>query len=125
VKSRGLIALLVEDEPLIAMLACGILRELGYTVFEASTKGEALLVLANEAGVTLLFTDVQLADGSSGIDLSHKVANDWPHIRIVVTSGRMLPTVLPDGAKFVPKPYTARQLAAAFDNPTAILEGPV
>jgi CheY-like chemotaxis protein len=109
-----LIALLVEDEPLIAMLADGILRDLGYMVFEARTRGEALAVLADEDSVTLLFTDVQLADGSSGVELSHEVANDRPDIRIVVTSGRTLPAALPVGAKFVPKPYTAHQLASAF-----------
>lgn len=31
-----MIALLVEDEPLIAMLAGSILRDFGYTVFEAA-----------------------------------------------------------------------------------------
>lgn len=111
-----MIALLVEDEPLIAMLANGILLDLGYIVFEARTKGEALTVLANEHGVTLLFTDVQLADGSSGVDLSNEVANDRPDIRIVVTSGRTLPAVLPEGARFVPKPYTAHQLATAIEH---------
>lgn len=35
-----MIALLIEDEPLIAMLAGGILRDLDYPVFEARTKGE-------------------------------------------------------------------------------------
>ena len=74
------------------------------------------MVLADKDSVTLLFTDLQLADGSSGVDLSHEVANDRPDIHILVTSGRTLPAVLPDGAKFVSKPYTAYQLAAAFDN---------
>lgn len=114
-KSPGLVALLVEDEPLIAMLAAGILHDLGYVVFEARTEGEALAILANEDSVNLLFTDVQLADGSSGIDLSHQVANGRPEIRIVVTSGRTVPTILPSHAVFVSKPYTHAQLAAAFD----------
>ena len=35
-----MIALPVEDEPLIAMLAGGIFRDLDYPVFEARTKGE-------------------------------------------------------------------------------------
>jgi two-component system, response regulator PdtaR len=115
VKSPVLIALLVEDEPLIAMHAAGILHDLGYMVFEARTKGEALTILANEDSVTLLFTDVQLADGSSGLDLSHQVAKDRPEIRIVVTSGRTVPTHLPGNAIFVSKPYTSDHLAAAFE----------
>ena len=109
-----MIALLVEDEPLIAMLAGSILRDFGYTVFEARTRGEAMSILSTEHGITLLFTDIELADGSSGVDLAGEVARLHPNIRIVVTSGRHRPAVLPDGAQFVPKPYTECHLAKAF-----------
>lgn len=109
-----MVALLVEDEPLIAMLAGSILRDLGYVVHEARTKGEADQLLLEESGFSLLFTDIELADGSSGVDLAMEVAKSHPAIRIVVTSGRNKPAVLPDGAQFVPKPYTERQLSNAF-----------
>lgn len=45
-----MIALLVEDEPLIAMLAGSILRDLGYAFFEARTKGEAMSILSKDTG---------------------------------------------------------------------------
>ena len=109
-----MIALLVEDEPLTAMLAGSILRDFGYTVFEARTKTEAIRYLSTKPGFTLLFTDIELADGSSGADLAHEVARLHPKIRIVVTSGRQQAAVLPDGAQFVSKPYTERHLAKAF-----------
>lgn len=107
-----MIALLVEDEPLIAMAGLSILNDLGYTVLEARKRDEALAVVVSEGKITLLFTDVQLADGSSGADLAHDVANDRPDIRIVVTSGRMRPDALPRGAVFLPKPYNESQLAS-------------
>lgn len=109
-----MIALVVEDEPLIAMLAAGIMKDFGYTVFEARTKSEALAVLSKGCGITLLFTDIELADGSSGLDLATEVSKTQSAINIVVTSGRRKPAVLPDGAQFVPKPYTEDHLAAAF-----------
>lgn len=119
-----MIALLVEDEPLIAMLGLSILKDMGYDVFEARTKDEALSVLSHEAGITLLFTDVQLADGSSGADLAHVVAADRPDVHIVVTSGHKRPAVLPDGTAFLPKPYTVSQLASVV-RPIPALPAPL
>lgn len=101
-----MIALLVEDEPLTAMLADGILRDLGYVVLEARTKGAADKLLMEEGGFTLLFTDVELADGSSGVELAFEVAETRPDVLIVVTSGSQRPSRLPNGAQFMPKRYT-------------------
>ncbi len=109
-----LIALLVEGEPLTAMLTAGILRDFGYVVLQARTKSEAMAVIAREKNVAVLFTDVDLADGSSGTDLSYQVALQNPNTRIVVTSDRGRPDTLPRGARFVPKPYTDTQLEKAF-----------
>lgn len=108
------VALLVEDEPLIAMLAASILRDLGYTVFEARSKDEAHTVLAAESSIKLILTDVQLADGSSGADLAFEIAATYPHIKLIVTSGRRRPVHLPEGTQFLPKPYTGRHLAKAL-----------
>lgn len=107
------IVLLVEDEPLVAMIAGDIMEDLGYQVLDARTASEALAVLATEKFVTLLFTDIDLADGSSGIDLAKDFARLHPGVPIVVTSGRVQPTGLPAGARFLPKPYTEHDLAKA------------
>jgi CheY-like chemotaxis protein len=108
------IALLVEDEPLIAMIAADMLDELGYQVLEARTKREAMDVLAVEDGITLLFTDIDLADGSSGTELAIEFARMYPSVTIVVTSGRFQPTLLPAGARFLPKPYSDHDLSEAI-----------
>lgn len=111
---RRKIVLLVEDEPLIVMIAGEILEDLGYEVLDARTKREALAALAVEKAVTLLFTDIDLADGSSGIDLAIVFARLRPGVPIVVTSGRFHPTALPAGACFLPKPYSDQDLAEAI-----------
>ena len=115
----GKVALVVEDEPLVAMMACDTLEGLGYTVFEARTLGEATAILSEERGVSLLFTDIELADGSSGIDLARHVSAGYPEIRIVITSGRGGPNVVPLGAFFIPKPYAQQHLASALRQQSA------
>ncbi len=105
---------MVEDEPLIAMLACDLLSDMGYTHLEARTCPEAIALLETTEGISLLFTDVDLADGSSGADLAAIVADEFPAIRIVVTSGRVRPAALPDCVPFIPKPYTQACLIRAL-----------
>ncbi|GAK72606.1 putative two-component response regulator [Agrobacterium rubi TR3 = NBRC 13261] len=108
------IALVVEDEPLIAMLACDLLSDLGYIVFEARTSKEAMEVLTDVEGILILFTDVDLADGSSGVDLAVLAKQQFPTVRIVVTSGRVKPATLPDSVPFIPKPYSRECLTTAL-----------
>lgn len=108
------IVLLVEDEPLIAMVGCDMMQDLGFEVLEARTKSEALAVLCVESRITLLFTDIDLADGSSGMDVAHEFARLHPGVPIIVTSGRFRPSDLPAGARFLPKPYLDDDLAAAI-----------
>ncbi|EKF59108.1 response regulator [Agrobacterium albertimagni AOL15] len=107
------IVLLVEDEPLIAMVGCDMMQDLGFEVLEARTELEALAVLGVEKGVSLLFADIDLADGSSGMDLAREFSRLCPGVPIIITSGRFRPSALPPGARFLPKPYSDHDLAAA------------
>ncbi|NTF09477.1 response regulator [Agrobacterium rubi] len=117
------IALVVEDEPLIAMLACDLLSDLGYIVFEARTTKEAMEVLTDVEGILILFTDVDLADGSSGVDLAVLAKQQFPTVRIVVTSGRVKPATLPDSVPFIPKPYSRECLTTALREQLASRNG--
>jgi CheY-like chemotaxis protein len=100
------IALVVENEPLIAMLVCDLLSDMGYVLFEARTCTEAVALLETIEGISLLLTDVDLADGSTGADLAVIANNQFPAVSIVVTSGRGRPEKLPDHVPFIPKSYS-------------------
>ncbi|MBW8284023.1 MAG: response regulator [Rhizobium sp.] len=108
-------ALVVEDEPLIAMLACDMLHDMGHIVLEARTCKEAMALMETVDGISLVFTDVDLADGSSGAGLAVLVRHQFPTVRIVVTSGRVKPLMLPDSVPFISKPYTRACLTKAMD----------
>jgi CheY-like chemotaxis protein len=100
------IVLVVEDEALIRMLATDILSEAGFDVLEAAHGKAALDVLESRPDVGMLFSDVDmpLLDGFA---LARLVAVRWPHVPILITSGKTAPLCgdMPASARFLPKPY--------------------
>lgn len=104
-------ALVVDDDALIRMDAVDILEQAGFTTFEAASGDKALVVLEeHHACVMLLFTDVQMPGQHDGFALARKVAEAYPHIAIVVASGLITPgpNDLPEGARFIAKPFSAQ-----------------
>jgi CheY-like chemotaxis protein len=100
--------LVVEDEALIRFTIADELRDAGYEVLEAADADEAILLLAEHAEIKLIFTDIDMPGSMDGLKLSAVVRERWPPVRIVVTSGKRIPAqgALPDGSRFMPKPYT-------------------
>lgn len=108
----GAVALLADDEPLMRMEAADVLGNAGFVVLEASTTPEALAYLEQHPEITLLFTDVIMPGPINGLELAHEVRRRWPGVKIIVASGRVTPTPtqLPDGVRFLEKPYYASGL---------------
>ena len=105
---------IVEDDPLIRAVLADILADDGFMVREAQGADEALSALETQASATcVLFTDI-IMPGSSidGLDLIRSVHGRWPDIKLLVASGGSAPDPddLPEGARFIPKPYRYHQL---------------
>jgi CheY-like chemotaxis protein len=111
------VVLVVEDEGLARMMAVDLLEDAGFEVAEAATADAALAILETDPTIDVLFTDIEMPGSMSGLDLADRVAERWPHIRLVVTSGRSRLTnqEMPDAGRFVPKPYFADQVLHAFE----------
>jgi len=109
-----LLILIVDDEPLVRFVAADALEEGGYAVAEAADAENALKVLETRPDVQLLFTDIQMPGAFDGLELVRKVHDRWPHIRLIVTSGRCQPNPIdiPDAGCFLSKPYHDRELLA-------------
>ncbi len=101
------VVLVVEDEYLIRADTADILADEGFEVLQASDAEEALELLCERPDVSVLFTDVNLP-GISGLQLAHEVERRWPHIGLVVTSGRAHPTHDDIPGRFIGKPYQPR-----------------
>lgn len=110
------IVLVVEDEALLRMLAADILEDEGFIVLEAVAAEEALAILECRGDIGVLFTDVNMPGKMDGLTLATHVAERWPHIRLVVTSGRQGLTTdeIPDDGRFIAKPYRHGQLVDAI-----------
>lgn len=105
--------LIVEDMPFIRLDAVSMFEDLGFRVLEAADGREALEILETVDAIGLLFTDIEMPF-LGGMELASIVAERWPHIEIVITSGRLEPrgADLPDDARFLAKPYDSRSLAS-------------
>ena len=93
-----------------------ILRERGYRLLEAANGADALSVAAGHAGpIDALVTDVVMP-GMNGPELATRLLQQRPLVKVLFTSGYpagALGTqgVLNPGMAYLPKPFTAAQLA--------------
>jgi two-component system NtrC family sensor kinase len=79
--------LLVEDNADVAEVAAGYMRELGYLVRNVVNARAALAALRADAGVDLVFSDILMPGGMSGLDLAREIGERFPGIPVLLTTG--------------------------------------
>ena len=107
---RAPIALIVEDDPDLRVLAAALLEESELSVVECESAEEAMSVLVRDGDdVALVFADIRLPGLLDGVDIARRVKMLWPHITMIVTSGyaEVRPQALPEGVTYLPKPWLA------------------
>jgi PAS domain S-box-containing protein len=116
--------LLVEDDPTVLALTLDMLSTLGYSAMTATNAAEALEIIRSDAAIDLLFTDVVMPGGISGVELA-RTARDLRHgLPVLLTSGFMGEGAVLETAEFplLDKPYETAQLAAKLRK---VLDRPV
>jgi CheY-like chemotaxis protein len=111
------VVLIVEDEAILRMLTVDGFQELGFHVLEASSGAEALGLIRDRDELWGVCTDVEMPGPVNGLVLAHRLRMKFPSVRIVICSGRKLPSKqeLPTQARFVAKPYSLDDLRFALD----------
>lgn len=108
--------LLVDDEPDVMDAAAELLRSIGYAVITASNGPDALELLRRRNDIDILFTDVVMPQGMSGIELARLTSEIAPGVKVVLASGYPLPALKSDfhdldQFAFINKPYRLADLA--------------
>jgi CheY-like chemotaxis protein len=110
------VVLIVEDEFLLRMDAVEIIAGAGFEVVEAADADQAIEILQSRRDITVVFTDIQMPGSMDGLKLARAIRGRWPPIKIVTTSGHanVAESDLPEGGRFLPKPYSPHQLAGVL-----------
>jgi CheY-like chemotaxis protein len=103
--------LVVEDELLIRMFVCELLRDFGYDVVEAVSGDEALDLLNAEVAVDLVLSDVRMPGSTDGLALLQFIRGKMAGLPVIITSGHLEPQVaLAAGAsQFLAKPFRVEE----------------
>ncbi|MGX7002521.1 PAS domain S-box protein [Caballeronia sp. KNU42] len=111
--------LIVEDEPDVLDAAGQLFRSIGYEVATATNGVDAMAILERRSDIDILFTDVVMPKGMSGIQLARLACKLRPELKVILASGYPLPALRAqygriDDFTFVVKPYLLAELAKAL-----------
>jgi two-component system cell cycle sensor histidine kinase/response regulator CckA len=102
--------LVVDDENLLLTMAETILTDYGYRVLTANGGQKALAILSREdTKVDLVVTDLVMP-GMSGRELVERIRQLAPTIKILCTSGYVMPSDKQTGTAYLQKPFTSQEL---------------
>ena len=106
--------LIIEDEPIIAMDLEALLESLGHKVTGVARTEREAMHLAAEKRPGLVLADIQLADGSSGIDAVNNILANFqvPVIFITAFPERLLTGSRPEPAFLISKPFLPEMVKA-------------
>ena len=106
--------LIVEDDTFVAELAADMLGELGFETTIAHSAKEALEQLAAREKPKLVFTDIVMPGGITGVELARKVRERFPELPILLTTGYSEQVAGSHGFPVLQKPYELNALANAL-----------
>jgi len=108
--------LVVENEPLLLLMAGDLVEQAGFLPIYAKNAAEAVDILERRSDVCIVFTDVDMPGGMNGIELAALVRDRWPPIQFIVVSGHLnvMSDNLPDKSRFFRKPYDSSRIVDAL-----------
>jgi len=112
--------LVVEDDETVCDTAVAMLIALGYRVAIARDGQVALAILEGPQQVDILFSDVVMPRGMTGVELARKAQQLRPQLKILLTSGYTREALaarhqLTEDMPLLAKPYRQSELARQLD----------
>ena len=108
--------MIIEDEPLIALDIEGLVSELGHDVVGIATTRKEANDLAQRTQPGIVLADIQLADGSSGIDAVNDILKtlDIPVVFITAYPERLLTGERAEPTFLITKPFKPEMVKAVI-----------
>ena len=115
------IVLLVEDDIDVIEVTGLLLEDAGYVVLQARNATQALRLAEENPDICAVFTDVNLREGLSGIELAYELRARGNRASVVVVSGDLgwADTPLKEDMQFLSKPYGRQTLLAVVNEACA------
>ncbi len=106
--------LIIEDEPLIALDLESLVESLGHRVSGMARTHREAVAAAQRQRPGLVLADIQLADGSSGLDAVNEILLDFdvPVIFITAFPERLLTGERPEPTFLIAKPFETNTVRA-------------
>jgi CheY-like chemotaxis protein len=103
----------VEDNPDVREVVVGMLSELGYRVSVASGGAEATEILRGDGRIDLVFSDIVMPHGVTGLDVAREAQRLKPGLPILLTSGYRGDLSFAEGENWpvLAKPFSPADLA--------------
>jgi len=108
------VVLVVEDEPIIRTETVQMIKDAGYTVLDVPNTNDAMAILKDRRDIRAVFTEIRVPGQLNGMDLGHAIAERWPWVRLIMTSGFLKVDNFPAEWRYIPKPYDGAQVTAAL-----------
>jgi len=119
-----MLVLIVEDQPIIAMMLAWQLEEDGYRVLRPAANAQDALVLAEKAVPDLALIDIQLQGSVDGVELARTLQERFQIPCIFVTAEPSSARASPDAALgVIAKPYSTMTLRRCLAAVTLLIQG--
>ena len=117
--------MIIEDEPLIAMDIEQLVESLGHKVTGIARTHKEAVAMYGKTQPKMILADIQLADGSSGIDAVNDILADQPIPVIFITAfpERLLTGERPEPTFLVTKPFNPDMVKALISQALFFDEG--
>jgi CheY-like chemotaxis protein/DNA-directed RNA polymerase specialized sigma24 family protein len=108
--------LIIEDEPLIAMDIESLVQSLGHSVNGVARTHSEAMAAVKKKKPGLVLADIQLADGSSGLDAVNEMLDSFsvPVVFITAYPERLLTGERPEPAFLITKPFQPETVKAVI-----------
>ncbi len=118
IQHEDTLILIVDDELLLRELIADIFTDEGFRVVLADSAADALKLLETYDDIRLVFSDIQMPGKPDGLGLMEIIRQRWPHILMILASGRMRPQAddLPHDIRFVQKPFDYGEVLRTVDD---------